>query len=377
MGKDLKGKELGKGLIQERSGKYKARFTDKFGNRQTKRFAKLSEARQWLEDSAYLDRHNSLSAPSSISVNTWYELWIDIKKRTVRNHTLEAYERCYRLHIKPVLGSMSIQDVKVYHIQDIFNQMADTGYRNSTIRQVHMTLHGMFEYAVDGDVILSNPCKKSLKSNIGKESVIKDALTISEQKNLLIHAQDAQFENQFWFVLQTGLRTGEIVGLKWEDVSFEKKTIQIRRTMCYQSKSRQWVSGEPKSRAGKRTIPLTDEAIAILKRQKEKNRSNKVIPIEWREYVFLGDDGRPITNQRFNRCLKKVCDKASIRRISMHILRHTFATRCIEAGMKIKTLETLMGHSSIGITMDRYAHTTEDEREKEIRMVADALNVVC
>ena len=138
----------------------------------------------------------------------------------------------------------------------------------------------------------------------------------------------------------------------------------------------EWRIGEPKSKSGYRTIPLTDEVIDILKRQKEKNKKIKIISLEWSEFVFLCRKGTPIKNSTYDTALFKICDKAQIPRFSMHVLRHTFATRCIEGGMKPKTLQIILGHSNIGITMNLYVHTTEEEKLKEIELVADALNVV-
>ena len=121
---------------------------------------------------------------------------------------------------------------------------------------------------------------------------------------------------------------------------------------------------------------MTVEALAILKKQKSKNQSMDVIPIDWIEFVFLSRKGEPVKNSTYDTALFKVCDKMHIPRFSMHVLRHTFATRCIEAGMKPKTLQTILGHANIGITMNLYVHTTEDEKLKEINQIADALLVV-
>ena len=140
---------------------------------------------------------------------------------------------------------------------------------------------------------------------------------------------------------------------------------------CYSAK--EWRIGEPKSKSGYRTIPLTEEAVAILKKQKEKNKRISEISTEWEEFVFLCRKGTPVKNSTYDTALFKICDKAKIPRFSMHILRHTFATRCIEAGMKPKTLQMLLGHSNIGITMNLYVHTTEEEKKKEMDLVAEAL----
>ena len=123
-------------------------------------------------------------------------------------------------------------------------------------------------------------CKKSVKSDMGKPSQKKEALMIDIQKEFLEQAKRQSHENQYRFILQTGLRTGELIGLKWKDVDFENKTVKIQRSMEYRYSIGEWRVGEPKSKSGYRTIPLTDEAIRILLEQKEKNKKIKRIPME-------------------------------------------------------------------------------------------------
>ena len=133
--------------------------------------------------------------------------------------------------------------------------------------------------------------------------------------------------------------------------------------------------GPPKSKSGYRTVPLTEEAIRILKAQKEKNSRIKVVSLEWADQVFLCRKGEPVKNSTYDTGLFKICDEVGIKRFSMHVLRHTFATRCIEGGMKPKTLQKILGHSNIGITMNLYVHITVEEKLKEINQVSAVLNV--
>ena len=301
MGKDLRGKELGRGISQREDGLYVARYTNKCGKRVQKVLPKLQELRQW---------------------------------------------------------------------------MADEGYRTSTIYQTRIALFNMLDYAYQNDVILKNPCNKMVKSEIGKQSRKKQALTLGQQKEFCKVAIGNTYEYQYRFLLQTGLRTGEMVGLRWSDVDLENRLLTINRSMEYRHSTGEWRIGEPKSKSGYRTIPLTEEAVEILKLQKQKNRTFKVIPMEWADIVFLCRKGTPVKNSTYDTMLFKLCDKAGIDRFSMHVLRHTFATRCIEAGMKPKTLQTILGHSNIGITMNLYVHTTEEQKHKEIDLVADALKVI-
>ena len=376
MGKDLRGKELGEGIYQQPNGTYCARFVDKFGKRKSKRSKKLQEVRQWIADATYIDEHSDLDQATDMLVDAWFDYWISIKKKTVRPNTVRNYTERYERNIKGVIGKKLLTEVKPIHCQKIFFDMAEEGYKTTTIYQTRIALYNMMDFAKENDVIINNPCKKSVKSDMGKPSDKKEALTIDVQKKFLEGAKGQSYENQFRFILQTGLRTGELVGLKWDDIDFENRTLTISRTMEFRYKVGEWRVGPPKSKSGYRTIPLTDEAIRILKAQKEKNSKIKVINLEWADQVFLCRKGEPVKNSTYDTALFKICDKIGIKRFSMHVLRHTFATRCIEAGMMPKTLQKILGHSNIGITMNLYVHITEDEKHKEIDLVADALNVV-
>ena len=376
MGKDLRGKEIGDGIYQQPNGTYCARFVDKFGKRKSKRSKKLQEVRQWIADARYIDEHSDLNQATDMIVDAWYDYWIGIKKQTVRPNTVRNYTERYERNIKKVIGSKLLTEVKPVHCQKIFSDMAEEGYKTTTIYQARIALYNMLEFARENDVIITNPCKKSVKSDMGKPSEKKEALTIDVQKKFLDAVVGYSYENQYCFILQTGLRTGELIGLRWSDIDFDNRTMKIERTMEYRYKVGEWRVGPPKSKSGYRTIPLTDEAIRILKDQRAKNRSLKLIPIEWTDTVFLCRKGTPVKNSTYDTGLFKYCDRVGIPRFSMHVLRHTFATRCIEGGMKPKTLQKILGHSNIGITMNLYVHITEDEKHREIDLVADALKVV-
>ena len=146
--------------------------------------------------------------------------------------------------------------------------------------------------------------------------------------------------------------------------------------MRHISEAEGWRIGVPKSKAGMRTIPLTKEALTILKNQKAKMNNLKVIPLEWREYVFLNDHGELIRNNTYSASMIWICKKLKLKRFTPHILRHTFASRCISAGMSPKVLQTILGHAKFEMTMDYYVHSDEDEKRTQIEMFSQALKAI-
>ncbi len=377
MGKDLKGKELGVGIWQRKDGLYTARFVSKrTGKSVQKYFPKLQECRKWYADARFEDEHGGINASGDMTVMAWFDYWIEnIKGDSIRPNTIRNYKERFEHNIKRCIGNMILSEVKPMHCQNVLNQMKDD-YKSSTIYQTRITLYCMFSDAVENDVIYKNPVTKGIKHNIGKEPKKVRALTIDEQKKFLEVAEKSSNYNQFAFILQTGLRTGELIGLKWSDIDWEKRVIHIQRSMEYRYSVGEWRIGEPKSKSGYRDVPLTEEAVAILKRQKEKLREIKVINMQFKEHVFLCRKGEPTKNSAYDTSLFKLCDKAGIRRFSMHVLRHTMATRCIEGGMRPKTLQVILGHANVGITMNLYVDVTEEEKFKEVEKIESALKIV-
>lgn len=375
MGKDLRGKELGKGLTQEKSGFYMARFVDRFGKRQSKRFKNFQDARKWLADSTYMNESSNPMLPNDYTVDAWFEEWIETKKYSIRPGTIVIYKSRYKYNIQPVIGNMKIKDVRPAQCQIILNNMADR-YAHGTIQQAKRVMHGMFLCAYENGLISSNPCMKSISAEMGYPAKMREALSDEDLKKFLKEIKSSPYENQYRLILNTGIRIGELVGLKWTDIDFENKCLYIRRTMRYISNKDGWRIGEPKSKAGKRTIPLSDEALEILKNQKDKISKLKVIPFEWREYVFLNDNGELIQNNTYLASMNWISKKLKINHYTPHNLRHTFASRWISAGLSPKVLQTIIGHQSFELTMMVYVHSSEDEKRSQIEMVSKAMKVV-
>lgn len=363
MGKNLRGKELGKGISQRKDGLYTARFTDKLGNRRQKYFKSLNECKKWLADSLAFDRLFNISP--DITVEKWCQVWEQQKKNSVRITTYNNDVWASQL-ITESLGYMKMRDVKPLHIQNLINILADGGLKNSSLKYFKGVAHDIFERALDNDIVLKNPVNKSIKYNVGEESIPRKAMTIDQQISFMFAISGTRYENDFLFVLETGLRYGELVELRWNDIDFQNKCMCVSRTNRYVGS--EWQVSPCKTMMSRRRIPLSDKAIDILRKQMVSNRQPDMSELNGSSgLVFCGIHGTTIQNRVYNRALKKIESKLNMDTpLSMHILRHTFATRCIECGMKPKTLQVILGHSNLNTTMNIYVHTTEDEKESEL-----------
>ncbi|MDD6491357.1 MAG: tyrosine-type recombinase/integrase [Firmicutes bacterium] len=371
MGKDLRGKELGEGISQRKDGRYSARYRDVAGRRREKYFNKASEAREWLINSRYVNLHGSIVAGEEMTVNAWFEYWINnVKINTTKRNTVKNYKQRYTQNIKDYIGNMIITQVKPLHLQQIINTMASEGYAVSTIQQTRLLMANFFNAAVDNDIIRNSPLKRTVVLP-KKQKKERRVLTLSEQTAFLEGAQSYDNFPVFVFALQTGMRAGEVIGLQFKDIDFGRRYINVNQSCEYDYKQKEFVCGSPKSESGQRCIPMTDVVFNILNKQREKKATRKIVNLKYADFVFLSKKGVPLKNSSLDEQLAKIARELKIEKFSMHTFRHTFATRCIEAEVNPKTLQTILGHSDISLTLNLYTHTTTEHMKKEMEKLSE------
>lgn len=393
MGKNLKGKDCGKGIYQRKDGLYSARFVDRAGKRHEKYFQTLPEARNWIEDAKYADKHDDVFVATDTTVDEWFEFWIENIVGDLATNTLRNYRERYVRNIQPVIGKMLIANVKPMHCKKVFIQM-DADYAGSTIRQAYITMGTMFKAAKMNDLIAKHPMDGVRFSKPVRAVDDIHYLTQEEQRLFLETARRSHNYNQYALILETGLRTGEMIGLTWDAIDFERRTLTVNKTLEFLHTQKVWRAGPPKTQQSYRTIPLTDKAYDILKKMWDSRSSRKESPLlsqtleymdrrtgvtsrlVMRDLVFINwRTGEPAKNSSYDTHLYKLCDEAGINRFCMHALRHTYATRAIESGMQPKVLQKLLGHASSKTTMDRYVHVTDETLDQAVKQFQ--LSSVC
>ena len=384
MGKNLKGKECGKGIYQRKDGLYHARFVDKAGKRHEKYFQTIPEARNWIEQAKYADKHEDVFCPSNTTVDAWFSFWIENIVGDLAPNTLRNYRERYKQNIQPIIGKMLLSDVKPMHCKKVLLSM-DADYAGSTIRQTYITMGTMFKAAKMNDLIAKHPMDGVRYTKPVRAPDDIKCLTTDEQQKFMEAAKRSHNYAQYALILETGMRTGEVIELTWDAIDWKARTLTVNKTLEFRHKQKVWRAGPPKTQQSYRTLPLTSHAYDILKQlysqvseRKESEllnstleymdrRTGETASLCMRDLVFINwRTGEPAKNSSYDTHLYKLCDEAGIRRFCMHALRHTYATRAIESGMQPKVLQKLLGHASIKTTMDRYVHVTNDSMSKAV-----------
>lgn len=373
VGKSLKGKELGIGISQRRDGLYQARYTNRFGERKTLYAKTWNEIKRKLRDEQYEDEKGINVINKDITLDEWYSIWMGTCKKNCRNSTKETYAKHYN-RIKNDLGWRKLSSLNLIVMQESFNKLKSDNERKNSKK----ILVDMLNKAIDTNLLVKNIARQINTVITKEEKRERRVLTIRETEEFLSMAQSTIYYNLFILALETGMRIGELCALKWEDINFRQKKINLRHTLCYFSKDGKYIfeMHDTKTNNGKRTIPLTQKAITALKEQKLKKQEiiskGKQAPDIYSDLVFVTRNNQPtqqfLVQESISVIVRKIQKKDILfEGFSPHTLRHTFATRAIECGMNPKTLQKILGHGTLQMTMDLYCHVTDDTLYEEMQ----------
>lgn len=392
MGKDLKGKELGTGISQRKNGMYQARFVDRFGNRKTIYDKNLRELKNKLNSGIYEDKKQLNIVDEKTTLDEWYKKWIDIHKyNVIRINTKCYYDSVYKKHISPVLGNVPISQITQLQIKGLIKKLDKSGYGYETQNKVRIILLDMFNKAMIDNFVLRNPCR-GIRILKDKNSDRK-ALTKDEQSDFFECCRGTFYDNFFVVAVNTGLRPGEICGLKWSDIDLDKKEISIERTLIYQKldgdEQKTFHFDPPKTKTSRRKVPINRQCEIALKKQYiqsniVKNRLHAKPINGFSDLLFTTKYATPINSQIYLDAIRRIVDEVNLTKDDMeqmdpfsgHTFRHTFATRCFEAGIQPKTVQKYLGHATLQMTMDLYTHVLEEQRMEDIEKLGTELQKI-
>lgn len=335
---------------------------------------------------------------SRMTLNELFRMYMDHKTK-LKEKSRSKYYELWRLHLEDNrLGKMVICDIKKANIQKFYAGLSQSGHSDGTVRMFHNNLlRPALEFAVDNDLIRKNPTKGCLEGYEGTRK--REALTRREQQVFLDYVDSSPGMKihlpMIQIMIGTACRVGEICGLTWADVDMKGRTISITHQMNYDRINGQmkYFVSTPKTESGVRKIPMTDQVYRAFVEQKKLNmmlgRCGDYELDGYRNFIFLNSNQRPYNYKSFNyilygivrnynreeqeRAKREKREPVLLPVISNHILRHTGCTRMAEAGMDVKALQTIMGHSDPAVTMKVYNHVDQERLKKEIRKMENVI----
>ena len=295
------------------------------------------------------------------TINQITEEWKEEKKKYVKKSTYAAYQLLIQNHIKPYFGDLyEVNEEKVQ--QFVFDKL-DAGLSEKTIRDIIIVLKMILKFGIKNGYLEYVQIDAKFPSKQEKKDL--DVLSKADQKKFMEHLRNNfTFKNLGIFIcLSTGMRIGEICGLRWCDVDTVEGVIKVRHTLqrIYiiegETRHTELLLDTPKTANSVRDIPMSSELLKMLK------SLNKVVN---ENYYVISNDIKPIEPRTYRNYYKKICKQLDIPELKFHGLRHSFATRCIESKADYKTVSVLLGHSNISTTLNLYVHPNKEQKKKTI-----------
>jgi integrase len=316
----------------------------------------------------------------SLKVEEYLDRWLtDSVSDTVKATTFERYEQITRLHLKSALGRVKLKALTPAHVRGLYREKLEAGLSARTVRYVHTTLHKALKQAVMDGLIPRNVTEAVKPPQPTREEI--HPLTPEQAKVLLqtAHTAGDRLEALYVLAIPTGLRQGELLGLKWDDVDLEDGSLQVRRTLAITKSGP--VFSFPKTTGSRRSVKLTGKAIEVLKSHLERQLAeiDRVgslwSPGDADGLIFASETGEPldrraVTKQKFKPLLKQ----AKLPEIRFHDLRHTCATLLLTRNVNPKIVSEMLGHSTIAITLDTYSHVLPNMRDQAAAAMEEVLS---
>lgn len=405
--KDLRGRSLRKGEVQRASDKrYMYTYTDPLGRRKFIYANDLTQLRE-KEEKLLKDQLDGLDiyVAGKATLNETFDCYISTKYN-LRESTRSSYIYTYDHYVRETFGLKRIAEIKYSDVlQFYYHLLNQQGISLGTLDSVHCLLHPTFQLAVRDEIIRKNPTDgvmKEISRESGKNRGVRHALTIEQQRCFMEYIVNHPIYYHWWpmftILLGTGCRIGEALGLRWQDLDFENRVININHSLVYYP-----VNGSnkcvlrvslPKTDAGIRTIPMLDivkDAFEMLYEEQKENGFNETEIDGMTGFIFCNRFGSVPNPQTVNHTIKRIAnnynadevvrakkehrDPIILPNFSCHHLRHTFCTRLCENETNLKVIQSIMGHKNIETTLDIYAEATEKKKQESFENLAAKLDI--
>ena len=343
------------------------------GRRLTKYTKTQSEARTWLRTTINQVDNGITFLGAQMELGKYLEQWLVTVKTSVRPKTYEQYKQIVTSHIVPILGRIKLKDMRLDHVQSLYNNKLKSGTSNRTVRMIHAVLHRSLNQALQMGIISRNPSDAVMKPKLIKKEM--KTLTDAQVQTLLLAARGTRNEVLYQLAVTTGLREGELLGLKWADLDWITRHVKVQRQL-------QWLSGqglvfsEPKSAAGRRVIVLGTATIEKLREHYQRQQWERLAAGDrWVEndLIFPTTIGTPSNWRSLVRSFKKLLHTSNLPNIRFHDLRHTAATLMLQQGIHPKVVQERLVHSQISLTLGTYSHVLPNMQEEAAEKIDELI----
>jgi integrase len=331
-------------------GKRRRKFV--YGRTKAEALAKLRQAQRQAAE-------GTLVVSERTTVEQFLKSWLDAVRPTLRPGTWRRYEQYVRVHTVPVIGRVKLAKLTPQHLQRLYTLRLTAGAAPQTVVHLHRTLHRALNQALRWDLVTRNVAALVDPPRVERPEHV--ALSPIQARRLMQVAKGERLEALYTLALMTGLRRGELLGLRWQDVDLESRRLVIRRSLQIDGEGR-WVLGAPKTKRSRRPVLLTATAAEALRRHRDRQAAEREQAADlWhdQDLVFANTVGNPVGEKELlHRSFYPLLERAGLPKVRFHDLRHSTATLLLGEGVHPKIVSELLGHSQIGITLDTYSHVT-------------------
>ena len=347
----------------------KAIYKNVLGRSQAEVKEKLKQA---IEETQALD----VTKAGKYTVGEWMEVWFqDYAKIKVRPSSHQTYQGYIQNHIRPNIGDIPLEKLTSLDLQKLYKKLLaqgrvdrleakgqPKGLSAKTVRNIHQILSSALKLAQEQRLILTNPAEGCALPRVEHQEM--KTLTTVQLASFFREARESGVFELYYLELATGLRRGELLGLKWEDIDLERGDLRVRRQVS--RINGEVVEAPLKTKNAYRTLPLAEDTVSVLKEQRRKVGNSP--------WVFPSPNGGPISPDSVLHMLHRVLKRAGLPKVRFHDLRHTFATLALQNGVDVKTVSGMLGHFSAGFTLDTYAHITSAAQRQAAKTMENILS---
>lgn len=317
--------------------------------------------------------------PERITFAEYIEQWLAHMRHRIRTTTFDRYESYVRCHMLPALGQMQLSKIRPMHIQELESRALKRGRKDGkgglsaqSVLHLHRVLHGALAQAVRWQLLAANPAAAVQPPRIGRPKIhVPDPEAV---ERIVLASEDTSLYIPVVLAVATGMRRGEILGLRWRAVDLDQGLVRVVSTL---QRHRHGVDiGEPKTQRGRRTIVLPSFAIEVLRRHRKAQAAKRLRLGEvWRDEDFVATNGvgGPMDPGEVTRGFKRLARSAGAEGVRFHDLRHAYATMLLARGVHPKIASEALGHSTVGITLDTYSHVLPTMQAEAAAAIQTAL----